>query len=290
MASLDSVLPHGFVIVGRAEDVAACMRHAGKKIARQPRTTATEWFDMAEKDYDATHKDFSESVIASEGKMAKKTDYDATLKDLSESVLDLQRAIAVIDRQAFDMKADYDATHKHFSDSVVDLQRAVAVLSVQTQIDGVAKQAVAMPKVQLQLAILLDQKAVDCEQIEQVEQIDGRAKQAVAMPEPRTVDKIVEQIDGSAKQAVAMPVETIAPTYAPPVSGICAWVAEELSMIYRERNPNKLGDVLKQLNTKYVGQEYTLYHKVCKKYGVTPSMKGLEFMLASLGQHEPSYQ
>ena len=34
-----------------------------------------------------------------------------------------------------------------------------------------------------------------------------------------------------------------------------AWLTKEISKVYREHNPQKLCDILKQLETKYLGQE-----------------------------------
>ena len=57
----------------------------------------------------------------------------------------------------------------------------------------------------------------------------------------------------------------------PRCSGDVAWVTTEITKVYKVHNPEKIDDILKQMKTKYVGQEMRMYHKACKKYGVTPS-------------------
>ena len=57
----------------------------------------------------------------------------------------------------------------------------------------------------------------------------------------------------------------------PKMSQACeehAWITKEIQKNYQEHNPEKLADILKQLRTRYAGQERAMYTKVCEKYEI----------------------
>ena len=90
----------------------------------------------------------------------------------------------------------------------------------------------------------------------------------------QTAEKIVEQAQEFVEEVpIKLPEFVEVPPLLASVAGETGleWVTEEISKVYRKHNPDKLDDILQQIKTKYAGMEMTMYLKVCKKYGVTPS-------------------